>query len=323
MLVSVIVPVFNTHLQYLKPCLDSIAAQTVPCEVILVNDKSFFPETNEALSYYAEKYGWTLVQHWRNRGVAAARNTGLKRVKTPYTAICDSDDIWAPDKLEKQLAAIGEKGVCLCGTTIDYRNQTGYPLALKPPFMDGLKTLDTPQDIGVVMDGPNRYHVIGEAKNCEQRVVPKHLFTLLGADAVDGFDEQPLRTAYARLIRFNASLCGSNALFSTRELKREGFDPKLTGADEWDALLNIARDYEVQIAPYSLCTYLRHSGSYSVTQLKNLRAVCEAIIYKHRLQLTDEERVILQSVETTEWATEFERATFHKNTPYKIIQYSG
>jgi ElaB/YqjD/DUF883 family membrane-anchored ribosome-binding protein len=103
----------------------------------------------------------------------------------------------------------------------------------------------------------------------------------------------------------------------------EGFDQRLNGADEWDALLKVAALGTISITPKNLLRYVRHTGSFSTTKLKHLRSVCEDIIYKHRKNLNDSERVLLQSVEVAQWATDFEKLTFAPNTPYKIIQYQG
>jgi glycosyltransferase involved in cell wall biosynthesis len=60
-----------------------------------------------------------VARHDEPQGVATARNTGLARVATPWVAFCDDDDVWAPDKLTVQLAALdaGEARWC-CGGSV-------------------------------------------------------------------------------------------------------------------------------------------------------------------------------------------------------------
>jgi glycosyltransferase involved in cell wall biosynthesis len=287
--VSIIVPVRNTPLEYLKPCLNSIVNQTIPTQVLIVDDASDEFTYSFLKNYVRNKPNWTLMRHVFNHGVAFSRNTGLMRVKTPYVAFCDSDDIWEPNKLEIQLQNLYYGGsVDICNTLIDYRTESGYKHSTK--------------------------------------IAPDHLLQELKFNEDSEFFEQkqPIRTAYVKLIRFNASFCGSNAVFKTNHLKLVGgFNPKLNGADEWDALLKVASRYPVSVSTQVLCSYVRHGGSFSTTKLEYLRQVCEKIIYNHRCNLTDQERVLLQSVETAKWGVEFERTTFAPNTPYKIIRYTG
>jgi hypothetical protein len=287
--VSVIVPVHNTRLEYLRPCLESIEHQTIPTQVFIVDDASEEYTYSFLKTYVRNKPNWTLIRHVFNHGVAFSRNTGLKRVKTPYVAFCDSDDIWKSNKLEMQLPKLYYgSSVDICKTRIDYRTESGYKSTERIASSQLLKDL------------------------------------LLIEDSEFIKQENPIRTAYVKLIRFNASLCGSNAVFNTNHLRLVGgFNPKLNGADEWDALLKVASRYPVSVSPNVLCSYVRHCGSFSTTNLNHLRQVCEKIIYNHRCNLTDQERVLLQSVETAKWGVEFERTTFAPNTPYKIIRYTG
>lgn len=287
--VSVIVPVHNTRLEYLKPCLESIFNQTIPTEVFIVDDASDEFTYSFLKNYVRNKSNWKLIRHVFNHGAAFSRNTALKRVKTPFVAICDSDDIWEPDKLDIQLENLNKgSSVDICNTRIDYRNAAGY--------------------------------------KSTERVAPSYLLKELLLNETSEFisKEQPIRTAYVKLIRFNASLCGSNVVFNTEHLKDVGgFNPKLNGADEWDALLKVAQYYPISVSTPILCSYVRHSGSFSTTKLEHLRQICEKVIYTHRCNLNDQERVLLQSIETAKWGVEFELATFAPNTPYKIVRYSG
>ena len=91
-LVSVIVPVYNTG-RYLQECIGSILEQTVPVyEIILVDDNS---NDNSAsiCDRYAESYSNICVIHKeKNEGLSAARNTGMRVAKGEYLLFCDSDD---------------------------------------------------------------------------------------------------------------------------------------------------------------------------------------------------------------------------------------
>ena len=98
--VSVIIP-FYSHLDWLYEAIESVLAQTYPIhEIILVNDGS-----KEDLTEFLVKYGDKITYIYQeNAGPAAARNNGIRRATGDYIAFEDSDDVWLPTKLEKQVA---------------------------------------------------------------------------------------------------------------------------------------------------------------------------------------------------------------------------
>ncbi len=99
--VSVIMPVYNTA-QYIVEALDSAFAQTFDnFEVIVINDQS--PDT-EVLERILAPYQNRIVyiKH-ENRGLAGARNTGIRQSRGEFLAFLDSDDCWFPNYLESQL----------------------------------------------------------------------------------------------------------------------------------------------------------------------------------------------------------------------------
>jgi glycosyltransferase involved in cell wall biosynthesis len=99
-LISCIVPVFNGE-RYLRESLDSILAQTyAPLEVIVVDDGS-----TDATPMVARSYGDRIrYLYQRNAGHAAARNRGLGTARGALVAFLDADDLWHPEKLERQMA---------------------------------------------------------------------------------------------------------------------------------------------------------------------------------------------------------------------------
>lgn len=94
--ISVIVPVYNTE-PYLKPCLDSLLAQTVPgLEILLVDDGST-DRSGAICDEYAEKDPRLTVIHQANGGVASARNAGLEAARGEWLGFVDADDWVEPD----------------------------------------------------------------------------------------------------------------------------------------------------------------------------------------------------------------------------------
>lgn len=91
-LVSVIVPVYNVE-QYLDECLNSIRQQTYEnIEIIVVEDYSTDDSLN-TLTKHLKDPRVKLIQHEKNSGLSAARNTGIDAAKGDYIMFVDSDDL--------------------------------------------------------------------------------------------------------------------------------------------------------------------------------------------------------------------------------------
>jgi len=111
--ISVIVPVYNGA-PFISPTLDSILSQEggPPDEVIVIDDGST-DQTPLVLSKYE---GRIIYHRIPNSGVAEARNKGLEISTGQLVAFCDYDDLWAKDKLQKQLSVLDRfPMVGLCG----------------------------------------------------------------------------------------------------------------------------------------------------------------------------------------------------------------
>ena len=97
--VSIIVPVYNSQ-DYLKDCIESLIKQTLrPIEILCIDDGST-DDSGRILKEYAERYPEISVIWQSNRGVSAARNTGLAAARGQYVYYLDSDDYVEPDLLE-------------------------------------------------------------------------------------------------------------------------------------------------------------------------------------------------------------------------------
>ena len=90
-LVTVIVPIFNAEL-YLGKCIESILGQTYKkLEIVLVDDGSK-DQSLLVCKKYAKNEPRIIVIHQKNRGVSAARNTGIRTSNGKYTIFVDADD---------------------------------------------------------------------------------------------------------------------------------------------------------------------------------------------------------------------------------------
>lgn len=113
-LVSVIMPTYNTGAR-LKHSIDSVLRQTYQnFELLITDDNSDDNLTLDILRSYALKDNRVKVfYHKQNDGAGAARNNSIYQALGQYIAFCDSDDRWAPDKLDKQVAFMQQNGHCL------------------------------------------------------------------------------------------------------------------------------------------------------------------------------------------------------------------
>ena len=106
-LVTIVIPVYN-HLPFLAECLASILAQTIPLwEAIVVDDGSKNRDTAAIVRALADPR-IRCIQHEHNRGLAAARNTGIRAGRARFVLPVDHDDRLAPTYLEAVLAVIGD-----------------------------------------------------------------------------------------------------------------------------------------------------------------------------------------------------------------------
>jgi len=103
--VSVIIPTFNRR-ALLERAVDSVVAQTRPAdEIIIIDDGS----TDGTAALVEKKYPGIIYLSQTNRGVSHARNQGIRKANGTWLAFLDSDDVWLPEKLEKQLSALSRK----------------------------------------------------------------------------------------------------------------------------------------------------------------------------------------------------------------------
>lgn len=104
MKVSIIIPVYKVS-AYIADCLRSVCEQTYPhMEVILVNDATPDDSMEQAAPWIQkmQERGYTVqvVNHPENKGLSAARNTGLKAATTEWVYFLDSDDELTPQCIE-------------------------------------------------------------------------------------------------------------------------------------------------------------------------------------------------------------------------------
>ena len=134
--VSVIMPAYKcAHM--IGAALDSALSQDVPLEVIVINDRSP-DDLDAAMQPYLHDPRILYLKNETNLGVAETRNRGISLARGEYIAFLDSDDIWAPGKLQKQLRLMEETGCVLCSTARELMTAegelTGYIIPVQTSF---------------------------------------------------------------------------------------------------------------------------------------------------------------------------------------------
>ncbi|WP_448162914.1 glycosyltransferase [Bacillus mobilis] len=121
-LVSVIIPLYNAE-KYIEQTIESILKQTYnKIELIIVDD-----ESTDNSSYIVKRIQKNYPNkikyiYQKNQGVSVARNTGIENANGDYIAFLDSDDLWYPTKIEKQIESmyLNKMDACYCGYNYFY-----------------------------------------------------------------------------------------------------------------------------------------------------------------------------------------------------------
>ncbi|MBI9051227.1 MAG: glycosyltransferase [Anaerolineaceae bacterium] len=114
--VSVIIPVYNSE-KTICETIDSVLAQTYQDFEIIVVDDGSTDKSKELIQSYGSKAKYIYQE---NGGQASARNTAIRASSGNILAFLDSDDLWLPQKLEKQLRAMSRQNTDWCYCDCEY-----------------------------------------------------------------------------------------------------------------------------------------------------------------------------------------------------------
>lgn len=103
-LVDVVIPVFNAE-RHLSDTLNTIETQDYPHINIYAVDDCSPDGCNEILANHKSRYPFHVIRHETNKGLSAARNTGISSGHGDFIAILDADDLWRADKISRQVEA--------------------------------------------------------------------------------------------------------------------------------------------------------------------------------------------------------------------------
>ncbi len=136
--VSAIIPCYNGE-RYVVDAVESVLAQTESrVEAIVVDDCSS-DRSVARLEPLLSDPRLRILRHSGNRGIAAARNTGIRASDAEFVGLLDQDDLWLPEKTARQLAAFdeGPSDLGLVFSPVETRDAAGRPIkiikGIQPP----------------------------------------------------------------------------------------------------------------------------------------------------------------------------------------------
>lgn len=121
--VSIVIPCHNYGL-YVKEAIQSAKNQTVPCEVIVIDDGS----SDNSLEIIKEQKPDVLIEHGEARGVASARNAGIAKATGNMIVCLDADDILEPDFAEIMLTGFSHRNIAIAFSPINIIDHVGKSL---------------------------------------------------------------------------------------------------------------------------------------------------------------------------------------------------
>jgi glycosyltransferase involved in cell wall biosynthesis len=166
--ISVVIPAYQAK-AWVASAIASVRTQTrVPKEIVVVDDGSL-----DGTGDIARALGATVFTQ-ANRGVSAARNTGIVNATQPWIALLDADDLWFPEKLEAQWEAIALTGDAICATDFAYVHRDGRQSA-ETPSAGAVASNRGYRSIRETFVAPNAVHL---SRDVLSRALPVGMFLL-------------------------------------------------------------------------------------------------------------------------------------------------
>lgn len=154
-LVDVIVPVFNTKMEYLLQAIDGLRKQTLTDWAAWIvddgSDEAYGNQLRSLLTSYDDvRFNHLYTQH---KGATGSRNVAIKQGCAPYIALLDSDDFWLPEHLAQMVACLErDEKISLAHGHYQIIDSQGLPLETASPI-PGLNELDVSQTFARMLKG--------------------------------------------------------------------------------------------------------------------------------------------------------------------------
>ena len=140
-LVSVIMPSWNTG-RFIAESIESVLAQTYTNWELLIVDDCSTDNTDEVVKPYLEDKRIKYFKNEKNSGAALSRNRATREAQGEWIAFLDSDDLWTPDKLEKQVGFMKDNGYNFSYHDFVRIDEDGNPLNI---YVTGPKSVNKRQ----------------------------------------------------------------------------------------------------------------------------------------------------------------------------------
>lgn len=136
-MISIIIPLYNQQ-EFIADAIQSALDQTVPCEIIVINDGSTDNSLEIAKGF--EKHGVKVVSH-PNKGLPSARNTGIMNATGDYILPLDGDDILQDNCVERLQFFIDQTGADIVAPSFKCFGINSSDVILMPnPTLNDFKT---------------------------------------------------------------------------------------------------------------------------------------------------------------------------------------
>jgi glycosyltransferase involved in cell wall biosynthesis len=234
--VSAVIPAYNAE-AFIGEAIESVRAQTLPvAELIVVADDS-----TDQTAQIAESMGARVFNNG-NRGLPAARNRCVRESSQPWIAFLDSDDIWEPEKIERQMDLVSQNpdvALVACDYSIF-------------------------QTSGIVCESALAKYRSGYQSQPKRSCVQGKIIDQLDPNFAD---------AYYLLL-------SSNVMLRRDVLKVTGlFDESLYSADDFDCYMRMLADHPMGVAETVLVRRREHENNTSVHHPRAALS-CLAVTYK-------------------------------------------
>lgn len=223
--VAVVMCTYNGE-KFLREQLDSILRQTYPISEIIVQDDCSTDSTVAILRSYAARDGRVrVIVNEHNLGFNRNFRSAVMKATADFVAISDQDDVWMPDKIERQVGAIGQYNICysdhLRGTTFEGAHTVSPRCSLEALMFGGfaghtmLLRRDFVQRDDVWMDGIyydwslglNAYFSRRQGDNAHRQTAQLAPVASAGGGAVAESEREPCTEEPAHVAALRARIC--------------------------------------------------------------------------------------------------------------------